>query len=54
MFTNLFFTMFVLVILVGVKPFTEPTMQRQEVINELTILFGSYFFFYYTEWVSDY
>ena len=51
--TSLFLTLIVIAYMLHVKPFAEPSMNKQEIINETSVLVASYLLYLYTEYVSD-
>lgn len=49
----IYLTLAWILIFVHAKPFKEPSLNKQELFNELTVLLSGYFLYAYTEFVGD-
>ena len=51
--SQLFLSMMITIFTVHYLPYDYPIQNKQETVNECTVLFGSYHLFMFTNWISD-
>ena len=51
--SQLYLSMMITIFTVHYLPYDYPIQNKQESVNEITVLFGSYHLFMFTNWISD-